>query len=726
MATQSKTTFCRICEAVCGMVATVEDGRLVALRPDREHPLSEGFACRKGIAFTEVVNDPDRVTVPLRRASGGGFEEVSWDEALTDIAERLSDIHQRHGAASIGWYAGNPGAFSYDHIPAVALFLTALGRRSHLYTASSQDSHPRLMASQLLYGYPMSVPFPDLSRTDLLVVMGANPVVSHGSLIAAPRMRERMHAIVKRGGRVVVIDPRKTETAAQFEWLGIRPDSDALLLLSLLQVMFDENLADHRAVRSRADGVEWLMRRSAPFTPEKTESETGIPADTVRALARDLVRTPRAALYGRLGTCSGRSGTLTTYLLDAVNLVAGNVDVPGGAVFGSLGIPGEQWVVKAFGALLRRGYRRNRTRIGGFGNVIRSEPATLMAREIQEPGDGQLRALFVSAGNPVLSVPNGPALSDAMKTLELSVALDFYVTETTSQCDYILPTTTMYEREDFPLLSQTFLIKPYRQATEAVIAPRGQSRTEWDIIDDLMGRMAGRTRVFRVLAGLRSAAALAGRRFSLRPVVDGIIRFGPGGDLGGLRRGGLTFDSLKTRHPHGKVLSDDLATGVLAKVVSYRGGRIRLVHREIDAAITELDRRVSPAGFPLRLIGMRDSRSENSWMHNSPLLMRGERGPKALIHVDDAGRRGIADGDEIAVRSPFGKIALPATLTEDIVPGTVAIPHGWGHDGRGGWQLANRAGGVNVNELMSDDPQDVEPLSGMAWISGVPIEVERT
>lgn len=726
MATETKTTFCRICESVCGMVATVEDGRLVALRPDKEHPLSEGFACQKGIAFTEVVNDPDRVISPLRRLPDGGFEEVSWDAALTDIATRLGDIHARYGAASIGWYAGNPGAFSYDHIPAVALFLTALGRRSHLYTASSQDSHPRLMASQLLYGYPMSVPFPDLSRNDLLVVMGANPVVSHGSLIAAPRMRERMHAIVKRGGRVVVIDPRKTETAAQFEWLGIRPDSDALFLLSLLQVMFAENLVDPKAVRAQADGVEWLMRRCAPFTPEKTEAETGIPADAVRALARDLVRTPRAAVYGRLGTCSGRSGTLTTYLMDAVNLVAGNVDVPGGAVFGSLGIPGEQWVVKVFGALLRRGYTKNRTRIGGFGNVIRSEPATLMAKEIQQPGNGQVRALFVSAGNPVLSVPNGPALSDAMKTLDLSVALDFYVTETTSQCDYILPTTTMYEREDFPLLSQTFYIKPFRQATEAVIKPIGQSRTEWDIIDDLMQRMSGRTKMFTVLAGLRSAARLAGRRFSLRPVVDGLIRFGPGGDRGGFRRGGLSFDSLKSQHPHGKVLSEDMATGVLPTVVSYRSGRIRLVHNDIGEAIKDLSRRVSPLEYPLRLIGMRDSRSENSWMHNSPLLMRGERGPKALIHVDDAGRRGIADGDEISVRSPFGKIALPATLTEDIVPGTVAIPHGWGHNGKGGWQVANRAGGANVNELMSDDPQDVESLSGMAWISGVPIEVERT
>jgi anaerobic selenocysteine-containing dehydrogenase len=489
--------------------------------------------------------------------------------------------------------------------------------------------------------------------------------------------------------------------------------------------MFAEDLVDRPTLAAKAEGVGWLAEQCAAFAPERTEASTGIPADTVRSLARDLVRTPRAALYGRLGTCAGRSGTLTTYLLDAVNLVAGNLDVPGGAVFGSLGIPGEQWIATAFGALLRRGYRRNRTRIGGFGSLVRSEPATLMAKEIAEPGEGQIRALFVSAGNPVLSVPNGPALNDAMKKLELSVALDFYVTETTSQCDYILPTTTMYEREDFPLLSQTFLIQPFRQATTAVIPPRGQARTEWDIIDDLMQRMAGRTRMLTILAGLRSAARLAGRRLSLKPVVDGIIRFGPGGDLGGLRRGGLSFESLNREHPHGKVLADEIATGVLSRAVSYRGRRIALKHRGIGDDIKELSRREDPAGFPLRLIGMRDSRSENSWMHNAPLLMRGERGPKVLMHVADAGLRGIAEGDDVAVRSPFGKIALPATLTEDIVPGTVAIPHGWGHRG-GGWKVANAAAGANVNELTSDDPEDVESLSGMAWLSGVPIEVERT
>lgn len=725
MTVEHRTTYCRICESLCGMVAEVEDGRLVALRPDKEHPLSAGFACQKGIAFTEVVNDPDRVTTPLRRRPDGGFEEVSWGEALSDIAKRLSDIHRRHGSQAVGWYFGNPGAFSYSHLLAVLLFVNGLGLGTHLYTASSQDTHSRIMASQLLYGVPSTVPIPDLSRTDLLVVMGANPVVSHGSVLTAPRIRDRMHDVVKRGGRVIVIDPRKTETAAQFEWLGIVPDTDAQLLLSLLQVMFAEDLVDRPAVNAQAQGLGWLAARCAPFTPERTERTTGIPAETVRRLARELVATPRAAVYGRIGTCAGRSGTLTSYLLDAVNLCAGNLDVPGGSVFGSLGFPGEQWALKALGAVLRFDHRRNRSRIGGFGNLVRSEPATMLAKEITTPGDRQIRALFVSAGNPVLSVPNGAELLTAMRELELSVALDFYLTETTAQCDYLLPVTTMYERDDFGLLFQTFHSTPFRQVTEAVVAPYGQARTEWDIVDDLTGRLATRTPGFAALAALRASMGLLGRRIGPRPVADAVIRIAQGGDWFGLRRGGLSFGRLADRHPHGQVVADEIRTGVLKAAVGYPSGRIRLEHKEIGDEITALGVREEPAGFPLRLIGMRESRSENSWMHNAPLLMRGDRGPRALMHAADAAQRGIVDGDDVAVRSPYGKIALPVSLTEDIVAGTVAIPHGWGHRG-GGWRIANQVGGANVNELTSNDPEDVESLSGMAWLTGIPIEVERT
>ena len=443
-------------------------------------------------------------------------------------------------------------------------------------------------------------------RTDFLVVIGANPIVSHGSVLTVPRIKDRMHDIVKRGGRVLVIDPRRTETAAQFEWLGIVPDGDAYLLLSLLHVLFDEGLVGGAAgpatrIERLADGVEWLQKLAEPFSPEATQERTGIAPDTVRSLARDLARTPRAAVYGRVGTSTGENGTLTTYLLDAVNLVAGNLDQPGGSMFGRLGIPGERWLNKAGAAVLRTVYSRRRSRIGGFPSVLGSEPAGVMAKEMTTPGRGQIKALLVSAGNPVLSVPNGDELEDAMRGLDLKVGIDLYINETTAHCDYVLPAATMYERDDFPLAFQTLQPTPFRQATEAVVAPVGEARTEWEIIDDLMARMWRRTPALAMLAAARKAMGLFGSRLSPRLLVDAVIRLGEGGDLFGLRRGGLTFSRLAADHPHGMVLAPNLRDGVLRKVVVYRGGRVRLRHDEIAAEVEALSRRQAPDGYPMRL-----------------------------------------------------------------------------------------------------------------------------
>ena len=703
------------------MIATVEDGKLVALRPDKEHPLSAGFACQKGIAFTEVQNDPDRVTTPLRRTPTG-FEPVTWEEALSDIATRLTGLLRTHGSGAVGWYMGNPGAFSYAHTFAALMFTKGIGRDAHYFTASSQDTNSRLIASQLLYGVPTSVPIPDLTRTDLLVMMGANPVVSHGSFLTAPRIKDRMQDIVKRGGRVVVVDPRRTETAAAFEWLGIVPDTDAYLLLSLLQVMFADGIDEARVSR-QADGIDWLRALCAPFAPEVTAQHTGIDADSVRSLARDLVRTPRAAIYGRLGTCVGRYGTLTAYLIDAVNLVAGNLDAPGGSVFGSMQTVGQRWQNTVMGFAMRRSYRR-RSRIGGIHNAITSEPAALMAKEITTPGDRQIKAMFVSAGNPVLSVPNGDELEAAFESLDLSVALDFYVTETTSRCDYILPVTTMYERDDFPFTFQPFQATPFRQATDAVVAPAGQARTEWDIIDDLTRRLTRSSPAFGVLGAARKALGAFGIGFTPRFMIDSLIRMSQGGDLFGLRRGGLSLRRLTERHPHGVVVSPHIPTGVLRDAVAYLSRRVRLVHPDISAEVEKLTGGGHPDGYPLRMIGMREPRSENSWMHNSPLLMRGERAQRALIHVDDAADLQISDGDLVRVSSPYGEITVGVTATKDLMTGVIAVPHGWGHKGTVTWLVANKAGGANVNRLTSSAPEDIESLSGMAWLTGVPVRVE--
>ncbi|WP_407661724.1 molybdopterin-containing oxidoreductase family protein [Mycolicibacterium neworleansense] len=704
------------------MIATVEDGRLTSLRPDKDHPLSAGFACQKGIAFTEVVNDPDRVTMPLKRTPDG-FEPVSWDEALDDIAARLDAIHRHHGSGAVAWYMGNPAAFSYSHLFAAMAFAKGIGGDSHFFSSSTQDTSSRLLANQFLYGAPFPVPIPDLIRTDLLVMLGANPVVSHGSFLTAPRIKDRMHDIVKRGGRVVVVDPRRSETAAQFEWLGITPDSDAYLLLSILQVLFAEGLVSVRS-RTQAKGLDWLQEQCAPFTPELTHQHTGIDPGTVRALARDLAGTERAAVYGRLGTCVGRNGTLTNYLLDAVNLVAGNLDTPGGSVFSTLGIPGQKWGSMAMGAALRRSYRNKRTRVGGFRAVIGAEPAAFMAKEITTSGRRQVKAMFIGAGNPVLSVPNGLEMEQALESLDLSVGLDLYVNETTAHCDYVLPVTTMYERDDFAVTFQMFQATPFRQATDAVVAPRGQARTEWDIVVDLVARMTVRTPVFGALRLAAKRAARRGQRLSPRPMIDMMIRMADGGDRFGLRRGGLTFRRLAEHHPHGVVVAPNIRTGVLGEVVVYPKGRIRLAHEDISSEIAALSRRARPDDYPLRMIGMREARSENSWLHNSPLLMRGTRIHRALMHSEDAAARQLSDGDAVRVRSPYGQIDIAVSLTDDIVRGTVAIPHGWGHKGSGGWRIANQAGGANVNQLMSSDPSDVEALAGMSWLTGVPVQVE--
>lgn len=725
MTVETKTTFCRICEPLCGMVATVEDGKLLSLRPDKENPLSAGFACQKGIAFADIHNDPDRVTTPLRRTASGEFEPVDWETAMADIAARVRDIHRRHGSGALGWYYGNPGAFSYSYAMWLPMAIAGFGAKFHMFTAGSQDINNRFVASQLLYGNSLTMPVPDIGRTDLLVVMGANPVISHGSGVSMPRMRDKMREVVKRGGRVLVVDPRRTETAAEFEWLGIVPDGDVYLLLSLLHVMFTEDLVDRKRIALQANDVGWLEGLVRPFTPELTAEHSGIEPATVRGLARDLVATPRAVVYGRTGTCLGESGTLTTYLLDVVNLVAGNLDRAGGYMFGSFGLPGERQLMRVLGAGLGSVYRSRRSRIGGFPSVLGSEPAGIMAKEITTPGPGQLRALFVGAGNPVLSVPNGDELEQALEKLDLMVGIDLYVNETTAHCDYVLPATTMYERDDFMVPFATLKPTPFRQATEAVVAPMGQARQEWEIIDDLLSRLWRLTPLLAVIQGARKVASLFGSRLRPRPLVDALIRMSEGGDRFGLRRGGLTFTRLVRDYPHGRVLADHLPGGVLGRSVSTRDGRVSLRHKDIESELDKLGRRRADPELPMRLIGMREARSENSWMHNVPLLMRGGRTQRAVIHAHDADRLGIATDDVITVTSAHGEIEIPAQVSKDILPGVIAVPHGWGHTRGGTWQTANANPGVNVNLLMSSEPQDLEALAGMARLNGVPVRIGR-
>ena len=712
-----KLTYCRICEANCGMVATVEDGRVTKLRPDREHPLSQGYACPKGIAFPEVQDDPDRLLHPMRRRPDGELERVSWDEALADIGARLRAVRDEHGGDAIGMYMGNPAAWSFGHTVWGKGLVDALGS-PHYYSAGSQDVNNRFAASALMYGSPLTVPIPDVERTDLLVMFGANPFVSNGSVLSIPRVRDRLREIVGRGGRVVVVDPRRTETAREFDHVPIRPDGDARLLLSLLSVIFDEGLEDYEALRDQSRGAGALARLARDFPPESTAASTGVDPDRVRSLARDIAGS-RAAIYGRTGSCLGRHGTLTSFLLDALAAVTGNLDRPGGLVFGSSPLDLE-------GTAERNGlatYGERRSRVGGFPDVLGQMPATLMAPEIETPGPGQLRALIVTAGNPVQSVPDGEALAVALAKLDLMVSIDIYPNDTSRFADYVLPATTWLEREDVPAAFQQFFYRPFIQHTEAMVPARGEAREEWRIFDSI-------ARSLGVVPASVPAARWLGRagvRISPRRMIDLMLRAGPRGDRFGLRRGGLSLGRLE-REPHGMLLADSWATGVLRDRVRFKDRRLRLAPREIVEEVRALGEEPDLAGvdgdLPLRLIGLRELRSHNSWMHNVPALMRGGRRHALRMHPDDATARGLADEASVRVRSASGEVEVPVLVTDEMTRGVVALPHGWGH--RGGWQLANDAGGVNSNHLMSAAPESLERLAGMSHLNGVAVQVTST
>ena len=714
---QEKTTYCRICEVTCGLIATIEDGRVTKLRPDPDHVVSRGYSCPKGLASHEVTHDPDRILHPMRRTAAG-WERISWEQAVGEIGAKLNALRAAHGPHAIALYTGNPSGYAYAHRIYSANWIKAIGSRNS-YGAGSQDNLADFLAARFLYGASFRQPVPDVDRTRYLLVVGTNPLVSQGTLVHMVDAKARLRAVGERGGKVVVIDPRRTETARiAAEHHFIRPGTDTFMLLAMVRTILEEGLEDRAFLAANATGVEWLRDRVGPFTLERAAAETGIDADTIRRLAREFAAADGACAFGR-AVC-GPFGTLQAWALDVLNVVTGNLDRAGGAVF-SEGLVDLAATVRQLGL---DGYGEHRSRVRDLPGVLGELPAGVLADEITTPGDGQIRALVVTAGNPVVSIANGAALAAAMKQLECTVVIDVYMSETAALADYFLPAATSLEREDFPVFHVNLLTEPYSQWTEAMIPKLGEAKEEWEIFT-LLGDAMGLTYLANPAAHwLRRALRLAGKEFSPRWIIDGMIRTGPMGDWYLPWSRGWNVARL-AEHPHGVRLGE-LRTGVLRAKLLTADKRVALrsddIAREADRLLRE-PALAPDREFPLRLIGRRDNRSNNSWLRNVPKLMRGDRDRRLRMHPDDAARLGIADGEVARVRSRVGAVEAEVRLSDELMPGVVSLPHGWS-DGIETHRhvVAELGRGPNCNDLI--DQHAIEPLAGMAWLNGFPVSVE--
>jgi anaerobic selenocysteine-containing dehydrogenase len=755
---------CPLCEASCGLELHLDArDRVVLVRGDRDDVFSGGFLCPKGAALGRLDADPDRVRAPMLR-DADGWREVSWPEAWARVAEGLGRVIRQHGRESVGAYLGNPNVHTLSSIVFGRVFLRALAT-PQVFSASTVDQMPKHVSSGFLFGGGFTVPVPDLDRTELLLVLGANPIESNGSLCTAPDFPGRLDRLRARGGRLVVVDPRRTKTAERADLhLPIVPGTDAHLLFGIVHTLFAESRVDLGVAApfvASAD-LEVLRELAAPFTPDAVAAVCGIDAADVVALARDLAATERSVVYGRIGTCVQEFGTLSSWLVDVVNLLVGSLDRPGGAMFttaaaGSATPPGP--------ARPGRGYRTGRrySRVRGAPEVQGELPVAALAEEIDTPGAGRIRALVSIAGNPVVSTPDGARLDAALASLDFMVAVDVYVNETTRHADVILPSPSLLAKGHYDLSLLQLAVRnvanwsPPVTAVDdtvddaeillrlaSIVSGLGPD-ADPAVLDDLTvatlvdeaiardgGPLAGRDRD-DVLA------ALAPRRGSAR-VLDLMLRSGPYGDHFGRRATvevptddgtreipALTLDELE-RHPHGIDLGP--LQPRLPSVLRTPSGAIELCRDEIvadvrDRLVPSLTRSAVDADHPFLLVGRRDLRSYNSWMHNVEVLVKGRPRCTLHLHPDDAADLGIADGSVARVRSRVGSLEVPVEVTDAVRPGVVSIPHGWGHGLPGTRQrVADAHAGVNVNLLT--DGAVLDPLSGNAVLAGVPVAVEAS
>ena len=730
---------CPLCEATCGLRIETENGHVTGIRGDVDDPFSKGFICPKGSTLGALHDDPDRLRRPLVRRDGE-HEEATWEEAFAEVARRLTALVATHGPDAVAVYIGNPNAHNFANTLAIRPLVRAL-RTRNIYSASTVDQMPKHVACGLLYGHPFAIPVPDLDRTDFLLLLGANPLESNGSLATAPDWPGRLEAIRRRGGRVVVVDPRRTRTAERADLhVPIRPGTDAALLAGIAHTLCAEGLAAPGALADGVTGIGLVEGAVAGFTPERVASFTGVPAGTVVSLARELAAAPTAVVYGRIGTHTTAYGTLAAWLVDVLNVLTGNLDRPGGAMFPHAAHERPRRPARTF----RTG--RWHSRVRGLPESLGELPVATLADEIETPGDGQVRALLTIAGNPALTTPDAGRLDGLLAGLELMVSVDPYVNATTRHADVILPPPSVLEKSHYDLAFTALSVRNVSDFSAAVFGREPGSPSEFEILIRLAAIAAGPGAEAdpdpAALATATLAAEIAKavddptspirgrdtaeieRALGDRPVeerlLDLMLRTGHRGDGFGARPDGISLGMLE-RHPHGidfgplePRLPDALAT---------ESGKVELAPPSLIADLTRLERALdATAAGGMVLVGRRQLRTANSWTQNVPVLVRGKDRCVAQLHPNDAARLGLVDGATARVSSAAGFVDVPVVLTDAIMPGVVCIPYGWGH-GLPGTRQAVAAGHAGVNVNLLTDASVVDPLSGNAVLNGIPVTV---
>ena len=747
--TANRTVFrtCPLCEATCGLEISVNpQEQIVRIRGDQKDVFSHGFICPKGSTLKQLHEDPDRLRMPMVKRDGKHVE-VSWDEAWKVVAEGFSGVIERHGRGALAAYLGNPNAHNLGPQLFSATMLRSMGTRN-VFSASTVDQVPKHVTGGYMFGTAQSISVPDLDHTDYLMMLGANPHASNGSLCTAPDFPGRMERIRERGGKIVVVDPRRTRTVeASDEWVSIRPGTDGLFLAAMANVMFAENLVKiEPRIMTILNGLEEFAAAIAPFTPEAVALATGVPAETTVRLARELAGAKTAAVYGRIGVNTVEFGTTCAWLIEAINVITGNIDKRGGSMFttpatGGATTRGQGGKGKGFA--MGRGH----SRVSKRAEVLGEYPVAALAEEIITPGENQIRGMVTVAGNPVLSTPHSKQLDAALAELEFMVSIDIYVNETTRHADVILPAPSSLEKDHYDVGLYLYAVRNVANYSEPVLKRDPATPDEADILLKMAGIFQGlgadcdpealddqsiNAAVLGAVANSSSpifgrdaeeilnALNAKGRRGTARSL-DLVIQTGPYGAAFGAVPNGLSLDML-IDNPHGVDLG--ALEPRLPDMLRTPSGLIELSPQVFIDDLQRLEASIASVNIDqMLLVGRRELKSNNSWMHNIKVLTKGSLACTAQIHPDDAARLGVITGSPLRIASRVGEIVVPAEVTDSVRPGVVSVPHGWGH-GVPGTQMAVASEKAGVNSNILTDDQLLDPLSGNAILSGIPVTVE--